>query len=51
MLLLFLSIPTIFPEVLDEVAGGDFEQRRHVVVQGVHVLSQPAGGVILNLQT
>lgn len=41
---------TVFPEVLDEGAGGVVEQSRHVVIQRIHVLSQPVGCVVIHLE-
>ena len=42
---------TVFPKVLDEVAGRVVEQSRHVVVQRIHVLSQPVSCIIVDLET
>jgi len=39
-----------FPEVLDEGTGGVAQQTRHVVVQRVHVLGQPAVSVVVHLE-
>lgn len=42
---------TVFPEVLDEAAGGVVQQGGHVVVQRIHVLRQPISCIIVHLQT
>lgn len=44
------TVLTVFPEVLHKLAGGVAEQRRHIVVQGVHVLRQPGRGIVVHLQ-
>lgn len=49
--IIFKTGLTVFPEVLHKLAGGVAEQGRDVVIQGVHVLSQPGGGVVVHLQT
>lgn len=41
---------TVFPQILNEVAGGVVEQSRHIVVQWVHVLCQPISSIIINLK-
>ncbi len=41
---------TVFPQVLDEVAGGVVEQRGHIVIQRIHVLSQPISSIIVDLE-
>jgi len=40
---------TLSPQLRDEVVGGLVEERRHVVVQGVHVLHQPVVGLVVHL--
>lgn len=42
---------TVFPEVLHKLARGVAEQRGDVVIQGVHVLRQPGGGIVVHLQS
>lgn len=41
---------TVFPQVLDEVAGGVVKQSRHIVIQRIHVLGQPIICIIVDLE-
>lgn len=42
---------TVFPQILNEGTGGVVEQSCYVVIQRVHVLCQPVGGIIVNLES
>lgn len=45
----FSALLTVSPQVSSELVGGLAEQRDHRLVQGVHVLHQPAVCLVVHL--